>query len=76
MEGINVKMQKVLVDLNETDVFIISHALSECCENEQLVKELSVLFNCDKDEVTKSLDKMIEVLTINENELQNEYEVQ
>ena len=66
MEGINIKMQSVVVDLSETDMFIISHALSMCCDNEELITGASLLFGCDKDQVTASLDKMNEVLTIKE----------
>ena len=57
------QMQKVIVDVTEDDMFIISHALSKCCEDSNLLNEMSVLFSRDEYEVTESLDKLIDVLT-------------
>lgn len=57
------QIQKVVVDVTEDDMFIISHALSKCCEDSSLLNEMSVLFSRDEYEVTESLDKMIDVLT-------------
>ena len=57
------QIQKVVVDVTEDDMFIISHALSKCCDDSDLLNEMSLLFNKFEYEVTESLDKMIVVLT-------------
>ena len=57
------KIQKVVVDITEDDMFIISHALSKCCDDSDLLNEMSLLFNKFEYEVTESLDKLIDVLT-------------
>ena len=57
------QIQKVVVDVTEDDMFIISHALSKCCDDSDLLNEMSLLFNKFEYEVTESLDKMIDVLT-------------
>ena len=61
-----VQVQKVIVNVTEDDMFIISHALSKCCDDSNLLNEMSVLFSRDEYEVTESLDKMIDVLSTTE----------
>ena len=63
MEGISVKTERPVVNLTEKQMFILSHTLTECCDNQDLIAELKLLLGVSEDEVLDAFDKLLEVFT-------------